>query len=366
MKSKYTSSEDIVFDEQKKIFKINLIEDAFNKFNYFKCHLPNFRTISFDLESISKNRIAPIFSESSIIQIGVVAESYDVNNNDEPSSNNKKINVIFTVNNVSKMDNIDEFCFDTEKELLMNWLKFLEIYDPDVIVGYNIISFDLRLIKERLTFYNLDDTYFDFSCKPFNKRTIVIDVMRQIKYFSNYRWRKLNEMALNFLNDQKNDIDYDDLYDLQLFSNDSRKKIATYCVQDCDLNLRLFINLGIFQSLIFFSKHSCISIDNIINYEKRKIMKMILFLKVLSTNCVLKDYFEKFKFIGIKITSIFYFIHDLDYYQKISDENHIERHLHYFLTLEGIKLLTTTNFTKNIVVQILDIEKIEIDHNLYL
>ena len=312
MKSKYTSSENILFDEQKKIFKMNLIEDAFNKFNFFKCPLPNFRIISFDLESISKNRIAPIFSESSIIQIGVVAESYDANNQDESSNNNKKINVIFTVNNVSKMDNIDEFCFDTEKELLANWLKFLEIYDPDVIVGYNIISFDIRLIKERLSFYNLDDTYFDSTYKPMNKRTIVVDVMRQIKYFSNYRWRKLNEMSLNFLNDQKNDIDYDDLYDLQLFSNDSRKKIATYCVQDCDLTLRLFVNLGIFQSLIFFSKHSCISIDNIINYEKRKIMKMILFLKVLSTNSVLKDYFEKFKFLGYNL--IIYLTCDIIYF----------------------------------------------------
>lgn len=301
MKSKYTSSENILFDELKKVFKINLIEDAFNKFNFFKCPLPNFRVVSFDLESISKNRTAPIFSESSIIQIGVVAESCDVDNHGESNNNKSKINVIFTVNNVSKMDNIDEFCFDTEQELLANWLKFLEIYDPDVIVGYNIISFDLRLIKERLAFYNIEDSYFDSTYQPINKRTIVVDVMRQLKYFSNYRWRKLNEMALNFLNDQKNDIDYDDLFDLQLFSNDSRKKIATYCVQDCDLTLRLFVNLGIFQSLIFFSKHSSISINNIINSEKRKIMKMILFQRVSSTNAVLKDYFEKFKFLGYKL-----------------------------------------------------------------
>ncbi|MBI5332944.1 MAG: hypothetical protein HZB65_05190 [Candidatus Aenigmarchaeota archaeon] len=42
-----------------------------------------------------------------------------------------------------------------EKEMLIHFMKILEEYDPDVVTGFNIMSFDLPHILERLKKYNI-------------------------------------------------------------------------------------------------------------------------------------------------------------------------------------------------------------------
>ena len=41
------------------------------------------------------------------------------------------------------------FCKD-EKELLASFFRHLQKNDPDVIIGWNVIDFDLRIIQQKM------------------------------------------------------------------------------------------------------------------------------------------------------------------------------------------------------------------------
>ncbi len=40
-------------------------------------------------------------------------------------------------------------CFDNERELLLRWRDLVLEADPDIIIGYNIINFDLPYLLDR-------------------------------------------------------------------------------------------------------------------------------------------------------------------------------------------------------------------------
>lgn len=40
-------------------------------------------------------------------------------------------------------------CFENEKELLLRWRDLMLESDPDVIIGYNIVNFDLPYLLDR-------------------------------------------------------------------------------------------------------------------------------------------------------------------------------------------------------------------------
>ena len=40
-------------------------------------------------------------------------------------------------------------CFDDERELLLRWRDLLVESDPDIIIGYNILNFDLPYLLDR-------------------------------------------------------------------------------------------------------------------------------------------------------------------------------------------------------------------------
>lgn len=46
--------------------------------------------------------------------------------------------------------NVDVQCYTDEKSLLEAWLSFLELVDPDVIIGYNSTRFDLPVLVSRM------------------------------------------------------------------------------------------------------------------------------------------------------------------------------------------------------------------------
>lgn len=79
-----------------------------------------------------------------IIQIGNVIEF--------PKGTYKK--VIFCLNETEMKkeegnDSIEVYWYETEKELLIRWAKWVEMCDPDIIMGYNIYNFDNEYIWKR-------------------------------------------------------------------------------------------------------------------------------------------------------------------------------------------------------------------------
>lgn len=85
--------------------------------------------------------VFPEASQDSVIQI---ASMVTVLGQDTPIVRN-----IMTLNTCAPILGAEVMSFPTEQEMFRNWVALLIETDPDVIIGYNIINFDLPYLYER-------------------------------------------------------------------------------------------------------------------------------------------------------------------------------------------------------------------------
>lgn len=139
-------------------------------------------------------------------------------------------------------------------------------YDPDFIIGYNIINFDLTYILERAarlkmknygrfgrsigSISRIKKTAFQSKIMG-NRETKDINIEGRIQLdllIHMHREHKLSSYSLNnvsyhFLRDQKEDVHHSEVYKLFLQSRDTRKRLAIYCLKDSELPLKLMEKL---------------------------------------------------------------------------------------------------------------------------
>ena len=96
-----------------------------------------FRILSFDIECAGRKGIFPEPEKDPVIQI---ANMIIKQGDPEPEVRN-----VFTLNTCGKIVGSDVICFEKEAKLLENWAEFIRVSDPDIITGYNINNFDLKL-----------------------------------------------------------------------------------------------------------------------------------------------------------------------------------------------------------------------------
>ena len=99
------------------------------------------RILSFDIECLSEKGKFPVAEQDSIIQIANVCR---ISGSEEPFVRN-----VFTLNTCAPIVGTQVFSFKKEEDLLFAWREFVRLIDPDVLTGYNIITFDLPYIIGR-------------------------------------------------------------------------------------------------------------------------------------------------------------------------------------------------------------------------
>lgn len=122
-----------------------------------------------------------------VIQIGTVFWRYG---EDEPFHNN-----IITLKGCSPFKVGDKNCevisYETEKQILLEWAKLIEKYDPDIITGYNIFGFDETFMYDRLI----------EMVGNFNKKNITNDDIRTLESNVNYnRFMNLTRLSNDMIN----------------------------------------------------------------------------------------------------------------------------------------------------------------------
>lgn len=222
--------------------------------------LPKFKILSIDIECISLDKISfPVATKDPIIQIGNT-----VSYSDDPS---KIEQVIFCLKETAAIPGAIVRSFNTKKDLLIAWKEYFIDQNPDLILGYNLKGFDIPYILERGTTLNIEDfNKLGRTQKPckakdavFSSRQvgslstpeitiegrIVFDLMQIIRREHKLRSYSLNSVSLHFLQEQKEDVPHNSMHDLQEGNKDTRKRIASYCLKDTILPLRLFNKLNI-------------------------------------------------------------------------------------------------------------------------
>ncbi|KAF8141671.1 DNA polymerase family B-domain-containing protein [Boletus edulis] len=219
------------------------------------------RILSFDIECAGRKGIFPEASIDPVIQI---ANMVTRQGEKQPFIRN-----VFTLNSCSHIVGSQVLSFDDEAELLHAWRDFIEQVDPDVVIGYNIAGFDWPYLIDRAKHLKatkfpklgrlkgvkaqVKDTHF--SSKAYGQRDsketvldgrLQLDILQFMQREHKLRSYTLNSVCAQFLGEQKEDVHYSVITELQNGGAESRRRLAVYCLKDAYLPQRLLDKLMCF------------------------------------------------------------------------------------------------------------------------
>ncbi|GAA6084361.1 DNA polymerase delta catalytic subunit, partial [Tachysurus ichikawai] len=147
-----------------------------------------------------------------------------------------------------------------------SWAEFVRTVDPDIITGYNIQNFDLPYLLNRAAALKVN--YFPYLGRMKGIRSVLKDSSFQSKQMGrrenktvnmegrvqfdllqvllrDYKLRSytLNAVSFHFLQEQKEDVQHSIITDLQNGNEQTRRRLAVYCLKDAYLPLRLLQKL---------------------------------------------------------------------------------------------------------------------------
>ena len=171
----------------------------------------------------------------------------------------------------------DVECFETEKELLVAFQKYLIKIDPDIITGWNIFGFDLEFLIIRATIHcglnpvwgrirgevaelvekNLSSSALgnnELKMVPMKGR-YVFDLFQDVKREHKLESYSLNNVSKHFLKDQKNDMPVKEIFS-RYKDGDPVKlgEVAEYCIKDTELPHALMSKLCQIQNVVEMAK----------------------------------------------------------------------------------------------------------------
>ena len=156
-----------------------------------------------------------------------------------------------------------------EKSVILTYKELILQYNPDIIVAYNNFGFDNPFIMKRCEELNILEEFSKISrIKEHQAKLVIkdlssaalgenvlklidtkgrihIDLLKLVQRDYNFESYKLDFIAEHFLQDNKDDISVAELFEFQKLSGEHRGMIGKYCIQDCDLLLRLLDKLSV-------------------------------------------------------------------------------------------------------------------------
>jgi len=171
----------------------------------------------------------------------------------------------------------DVECFETEKDLLKAFERYLIKNDPDIITGWNIFGFDLEFLIIRATIHcglrpvwgrirgevaelvekNLSSSALgnnELKMVPMKGR-YVFDLFQDVKREHKLESYSLNNVSKHFLSDQKNDMPVKEIFSRYKEGDPVRLgEVADYCIQDTVLPHKLMEKLCQIQNLVEMAK----------------------------------------------------------------------------------------------------------------
>lgn len=209
--------------------------------------------LAFDIECTSSTGMLPDPKKDPVIMVSLVF-SHPFEGKDS------------VVLSTRKGDNVQSF--DSENEMLEEFVRIVQRYDPDIMTGYNCNNFDFPFILDRM--YKLDVKPFLGRCMQ--KRTshrkigivtkvnltgrIVLDSFAIVKKDFSLQRYSLNFVAGALLNQSKEDVKHSEIEKFWRGSDEEFRKLAEYCRTDSRLALNLVLKMNLTDKHIALSKVS--------------------------------------------------------------------------------------------------------------
>jgi DNA polymerase II len=168
--------------------------------------------------------------------------------------------------------------FSTEKELLESFLIDFHKWDPDILIGWHVIGFDLQFLEKKFIEHKVPFNLGRDKSKPFiyEKKNagwlalitgrVVIDGPAALKNnfykFENY---KLDTVAQKVLGVGKdiNEKNNNKVQEIERRFNEDKESLAEYNLLDCILVLNIFEKLSLIDLIFQRAKISGLQLDKV-------------------------------------------------------------------------------------------------------
>ncbi|GIL73849.1 hypothetical protein Vretimale_5040 [Volvox reticuliferus] len=174
---------------------------------------------------------------------------------------------IMTLGSCAQIVGSEVMSFTDEKDMLLRWRDLLIESDPDMIIGYNILNFDLPYLYERADALKIGKKFqiwgrvrgshtrmrdSQFSSKAYGTHEykditiegrVQFDLLTAIQRDYKLSSYSLNSVSAHFLGEQKEDVHHSAIADLQAGNEETRRRLAVYCLKDAYLPQRLLDKL---------------------------------------------------------------------------------------------------------------------------
>ncbi len=164
----------------------------------------------------------------------------------------------------------------SEQDLLLALIRWFSNYDPDVVIGWNVVNFDFRLLVQRAQYHNLSlNLGREQSACTFRKskqsnigfvhlpgRVIIdgIDALKSATY--NFSSWSLEHVSQELLNQGKQITAPDDrLSEIKRMFEHDKPALAKYNLQDCILVTQIFAKTHLLDFLIERAKLTGLALD---------------------------------------------------------------------------------------------------------
>ncbi len=165
----------------------------------------------------------------------------------------------------------------SEKEMLENFINIINIYDPDVITGYNINNFDLPYIIERMRKLGVKANFGRCEQKSVYCRKlmskhrssivgrVIVDTFEIIKKDYSLSRYNLDTVARELLGKRKLDVKYSDIEKLWKGNQQEYEKLLEYAKVDSELAMELLIKLSLLDKYVALAKISGILLQDVLD-----------------------------------------------------------------------------------------------------
>ncbi|XP_038073586.1 DNA polymerase delta catalytic subunit-like [Patiria miniata] len=217
-----------------------------------------FRILSFDIECAGRRGVFPEANKDSVIQISNMVI--------RQGERDPFIRNVFTLNTCAPIVGSQVLSFSNEADMLKAWSEFVNVVDPDILTGYNIVNFDIPYLINRAAALKVSTFPLlarikdsrsvikesTFQSKQMGKREnkviniegrVQFDLLQILQRDYKLRSYRLNAVSYHFLQEQKEDVQHSIITDLQNGNDQTRRRLAVYCLKDAMLPLRLLDKL---------------------------------------------------------------------------------------------------------------------------
>lgn len=227
---------------------------------------PRFKVLSLDIETA--------MTGLSLYSIGVYGNS--TNNNNKNDCSGSEFSKVFIVGESPLTKNVE--VFKNEKQLVIAFLDWLAQYDPDIIIGWNIINFDMWFLQRICDKYHLplrigrgrSNAHWRMVDEDRERRAInipgriVLDGIELLKAAA-YRFESfsLNNVAKELLNEEKLLVGDDRGGKITELFLSNKQLLVDYNIQDCKLVVDIFEKTQLLEFAIARSQLTGLSLDRI-------------------------------------------------------------------------------------------------------